>query len=160
KAFAIDPAKATVAAEAALAGVRDYLIATLAPAMGGSLQISNDASGAIVLKLDPSLPLSDEGYRLTCTSNGVTITGRTPAGVFYGVQTLRQLLPATAFGSKAIENVHWAVPLVQIEDDPRFPWRGLHLDVARHFFNKEEVKNYLDLMAMHKLNTFHWHLVD
>lgn len=105
--------------------------------------------------------LGDEGYTLEATPDGVVIRAVAGSGLFYGTQTLLQLLPPQVFQStKANETQTWAVPAVQIEDKPRFQWRGLHLDVSRHFFNKEEVKNYLDLMAQHKLNTFHWHLVD
>ena len=81
--------------------------------------------------------------------------------MFYGTQTLLQLLPPEVFSPNKVEEaVAWTVPAVQIEDQPRFRWRGLMVDVGRHFFNKDEIKNFLDLMAQHKLNTFHWHLTD
>ena len=104
--------------------------------------------------------LNAEGYTLDVTTDGVTIIGDGP-GLFYGSQTLLQLLPPQVFSpAKAAEPVVWAVPAVRIEDQPRFRWRGLLLDVARHFFNKEEIKNFLDLMAQHKLNTLQLHLTD
>jgi len=80
--------------------------------------------------------------------------------LFYGVQTLRQLLPPDIFRRSAVDEMRWTVPAVQIEDVPRFSWRGQHLDVARHFMPKEFVLKFLDLMALHKMNVFHWHLVD
>jgi hexosaminidase len=106
--------------------------------------------------------LGAEGYRLTVSPDGVTIVGGGGPGMFYGMQTLLQLLPPQVFGSaaKADAPIAWTVPAVEIKDQPRFPWRGLLLDVARHFVNKQEIKNFLDLMAQHKLNTFHFHLTD
>ena len=159
--FLVDPAKTIIVADPAFSDVADYLSEALAPALGARLATAAKPDGAasIELKLDPSMPLNGEGYRLSSSAAGITITGRTPAGVFWGVQTLRQLLPAEIFASQKAD-VAWTVPAVQIEDQPRFAWRGLHLDVSRHFFNKDEVKRYIDLMALHKLNSFHWHLTD
>lgn len=90
-----------------------------------------------------------EGYRLMARNGSVEIVGGSEAGVFYGLQTLEQLKDSAGY-----------VPVVTIEDAPRFPWRGMHLDVARHFFSKDFVKKYLDILAYHKINTFHWHLTD
>lgn len=90
-----------------------------------------------------------EGYRLIARNGSVDIVGGSDAGVFYGLQTLEQLKDSAGY-----------VPVVTIEDAPRFPWRGMHLDVARHFFSKDFVKRYLDMLAYHKINTFHWHLTD
>ena len=104
-----------------------------------------------------------EGYQLEATADGVLITATSGAGLFYGTQTLLQLLPPQVFSPEQPETgvgIAWTVPAVHIEDQPRFVWRGLMLDVSRHFFNKVEIKNFLDLMAQHKLNTFQWHLTD
>ena len=90
----------------------------------------------------------------------IHITAATPAGLFYGGQTLRQLLPAAVYAKTEQAGVKWQVPCCRIEDQPRFPWRGLLLDECRHFFGKEFVKHYIDLLAAHKLNTLHWHLTD
>lgn len=110
-------------------------------------------------KANPSL--GDEGYTLEVTPDGVLITATGGPGLFYGTQTLLQLLPPAIFTPAKVEGATaWTIPAVRIQDQPRFRWRGLMLDVARHFFNKDEVKTFLDLMAQHKLNTFHWHLVD
>jgi hexosaminidase len=102
-----------------------------------------------------------EGYTLDATTDGVTIAAGDGPGLFYGVQTLLQLLPPQILSAaKAEGSVAWKMPAVHIEDQPRFHWRGLLLDVARHFFNKEEVKNYIDLMAQHKFNALQLHLTD
>jgi hexosaminidase len=93
------------------------------------------------------------------TSKQVKIRAFAPAGIFYGLQTLRQLLPASAFRRAASATV-WRIPCLEIEDQPRFAWRGSHLDVGRHFMPKETILKHLDLLALHKLNVFHWHLTE
>jgi hexosaminidase len=90
----------------------------------------------------------------------VVIRARTAAGIFYGTQSLLQLLPPEILSTNVVTNVDWQIPCVEIQDKPRFAWRGFMLDVSRHFFTKAEVERTLDLMALYKLNTFHWHLVD
>ena len=115
-------------------------------------------SNAILFK--KAAGLAAEGYRLTAGPTGVTLEASTPQGFFYAVQTLYQLLPPAIYGRTPDTTVRWAVPGVAIEDAPRFPWRGLMLDVSRHFFPKEFVKSVIDDLAMHKINTFHWHLTD
>ena len=107
-----------------------------------------------------SASLGAEGYELTVTPDSAIIRAPDAAGVFYGVQSLLQLLPAEVFATNPVRGMVWTLPCVHIEDQPRFKWRGLMLDVSRHFFNKEEIKQILDVMALHKLNTFHWHLTD
>ncbi len=99
-----------------------------------------------------------EGYELVVRPDRVIIRAKTGAGLFYGVQTLLQLFPAQAAGKPSGDNV--LLPVVEIKDEPRFPWRGMHLDVCRHFFPVEFVKRYIDLLALHKMNMFHWHLTD
>ena len=104
--------------------------------------------------------LGAEGYDLAVTTNFVVIRARAQAGLFYGAETLRQLLPPEIFATNRVAKADWAVPCLQIRDWPRFPWRGLMLDVSRHFYNKDEVERVLDLMALYKLNRFHMHLAD
>jgi hexosaminidase len=104
--------------------------------------------------------LGSEGYELSVTSNSIVIRAPTQAGLFYGGQTLRQLLPPQIFSTNVVSNISWQAPCVQIEDWPRFGWRGQMLDVSRHFYNKDEVETLLDDMSLYKLNRFHWHLVD
>ena len=111
--------------------------------------------GSVFLKLDENLKLGKEDYLLTVASDGVTIEAAAPNGLFYGVQTLIQLMPSSPKQNAAI-----ILPGVEIKDSPRFSWRGLHLDVSRHFMPKEFILKYLDYMAMHKFNTFNWHLTD
>jgi hexosaminidase len=124
-----------------------------APAGGGA--------GVISIGLDSSLAgLGPEGYRLDIGRSRVAIRAYRPAGAFYALQSLRQLLPPAIFRQGKVSGVAWTVPAVSIEDAPRFGWRGAHLDVARHFMPKEFVKKYIDLLALHKLNRFHWHLTD
>jgi len=96
--------------------------------------------------------LKEEGYKLNVTNAGIDITAATYHGIFYGVQTLKQLLPLK--GEKA------TIPCLAITDYPRFQYRGMHLDVCRHFFDKDFVKKYIDFIAMHKMNKFHWHLTE
>ncbi len=105
--------------------------------------------------------LGCEGYQLDVAPDGAVIAGGGAAGIFYGTQTLLQLLPPQVFSTaKVQEPIAWTVPAVRISDRPRFVWRGLLLDVARHFFSKEELKNFIDLMAQHKLNTLQIHFTD
>ena len=104
--------------------------------------------------------LGDEGYTLTVDTNFVIISANKPAGLFYGVQTLRQLLPVEIESKKLVTGVQWVVPCVEIIDVPRFKWRGAHLDVCRHFFLNDFVKKYIDILAMYKMNVFHWHLTE
>jgi hexosaminidase len=119
----------------------------------------NSASNAQVanirLTLDPSktVLLGDEGYELTVTPNSIALEAVQPAGLFYGVQTIRQLLPFEGEGGRVI-------PCVEIVDKPRFPWRGMLLDCCRHFMSKDFVKEYIDLLAYHKMNILHWHLTE
>ncbi|HVX67992.1 MAG TPA: beta-N-acetylhexosaminidase, partial [Bryobacteraceae bacterium] len=118
-------------------------------------------TGDIQITLDPSrADLGEEGYELTVRPAGVRITAREDAGLFYGGQTLRQLLPAAAWRKAPIEGVQWTAPAVRIVDRPRFGWRGLLLDPARHFIPLARVLEIIDAMAMHKLNRLQLHLTD
>lgn len=111
--------------------------------------------GAIWFNLNPGSGIPAEGYKLEVTKDGIKAEASTPNGLFYAAQSLLQLMPAE---QKSLEKIE--IQSVKIEDEPRFPWRGLHLDVCRHFMPKEFVLRYLDYMAMHKLNTFHFHLTE
>ena len=141
-----------------------YLRDFLAPALGVSLSVTGDSDqnrNAISLKLDPALQhLGTEGYSLTIEIDRVQISAFDPAGVFYGLQTLRQLLPPEIENRHPVSGVTWQIPCCQITDQPRFPWRGYMLDEGRHFQSKETVLAILDLMALQKLNIFHWHLTE
>ncbi|MET7787809.1 beta-N-acetylhexosaminidase [Streptomyces sp900116325] len=138
-----------------------WLRSTLGAAFGLLLPPGAESKdNTILLRIDPAL--EPEGYRLaTGTGQSVVITGGSPAGVFWGAQTLRQLLGPEAFRRAPVsDGVPARVPFADIEDRPRFSWRGMMLDVSRHFLPKDDVLRYLDLLAAHKLNVFHFHLTD
>jgi hexosaminidase len=126
----------------------------------GSAGGTEAIDGAILLTTGNSAGLGPEAYQLSVAPKAILIRASDQAGLFYGAQTLLQLLPPQIFSTHAIQGISWQLPCVRIEDQPRFKWRGLMLDVSRHFFTKTEVEQLLDAMALEKLNTFHWHLVD
>jgi hexosaminidase len=102
----------------------------------------------------------EEAYELTVAKNGVRIAAGGAAGAFYAMQTLFQLLPPQFEYGTRVEGVAWEVPCVRVQDAPRFAWRGMHLDVGRHFFGKKFVEEYIDLISRYKFNVFHWHLTE
>jgi hexosaminidase len=112
---------------------------------------TEDGTARVRLVLEPGGAAPPEGYRLAADAGGVDVRAATPAGLFYALQTLRQLVPLDGSGR---------VPHVLVEDAPRFPYRGMHLDVGRHLFPVAFIKRYIDLLARYKLNVFHWHLTD
>jgi len=114
----------------------------------------------IALRVNPKLDLPSEGYLLTVNENGVTLVGKDRDGLFYGVQTLLQLLPPQVYSDTLMKNVAWKIPFVSIMDYPRFHYRGMMLDVSRQFFDVPTVKRYIDWLSIHKINRFHWHLAD
>jgi len=152
----------TISTDAAMRDVGYALADYVAPATGYHLPVGAGASGSVIsIRTDTSLArLGEEGYRLVVTPAGVRIRAFKPAGAFYAVQTLRQLLPIQIFRQARVPGVTWSIPAVTIEDSPRFVWRGAHLDCGRHFMPKQFVKKYIDLLALHKLNRFHWHLTE
>jgi len=102
-----------------------------------------------------------EAYTLTTSKKGIVIHGNSARGVFYGIQTLLQLLPPEVYGTAGLtKNKGIKIPQVDIQDEPRYGWRGMHLDVGRHFYSVEFIKKYIDMLAMHKMNVFHWHLTE
>lgn len=115
---------------------------------------------SILLTLSDDNSIAEEGYKLKVSSAGITLTARKPAGIFYGVQTLLQLLPPAITSKTKREEKKWDVPAVTIEDYPRFGWRGLMLDVSRHFFTVPQVKEFIDQMVKYKFNLLHLHLTD
>ena len=158
-------------AETGTQAVTAYLANLLRSATGYALPVEAlPSSGgshaqAITLLIDETLDnLGGEGYVLVVQPDSVTLRAAQPNGLFYGVQTLRQLLsPAAEAAAEANEetsDVAWVFPTVTVTDQPRFSWRGLHLDVGRHMYPVAFIKKFLDLMALHKYNTFHWHLTE
>ncbi|WP_328512077.1 beta-N-acetylhexosaminidase [Streptomyces sp. NBC_00376] len=156
--FPLDAAT-TITAPGAPATTAAWLQSALRPATGLPLPVTDEQSeSAIVLTLRPEL--GPEAYRLESGPTGVRIEGGDTGGVFYGCQALLQLLPPRIYRNSRISDERWAVPGAVVEDAPRFGWRGAMLDVARHFLPKREVLRFIDLMAMHRLNTLHLHLTD
>lgn len=121
---------------------------------------SNGATIQLLLNDSDDSQLGKEGYTLSVTHTGIKIKANQPAGLFYGVQTLLQLLPSQIESKVLIKNINWVVPIVEIQDFPKLGWRGLMFDVARHFFTKDEVKQYIDAMSKYKYNVLHLHLTD
>ncbi|MEW2602908.1 MULTISPECIES: beta-N-acetylhexosaminidase [Streptomyces] len=154
----------TITAGPGTGGTERWLRTTLGASFGLPLAPgtvgAEEAADTIELRIDPAL--EPEGYRLTVVPDrGVRITGGSAAGVFWGAQTLRQLLGPEAFRRAPVgQGAARGIPATEIEDGPRFGWRGLMLDVARHFTPKDGVLRMLDLLAAHKLNVFHFHLTD
>jgi hexosaminidase len=148
-----------------LTAIGQYLADKLKPATGYNLPVTAAGQGAptagsILLTTtggDPSQ--GEEGYTLTVTTSGMTLAAYKPAGLFRGLQTIRQILPA-AIELPALQAGPWTIPAGVICDQPRFAWRGAMLDVARHFFGVKDVETYIDLLAFYKLNVFHIHLTD
>ncbi len=116
------------------------------------------ANNSISLLIDPAIS-NKEGYTLDVTKSGVVVKAQTPAGAFYGVQTLLQLLPAQVESDK-LQKFELTVPGVAIEDEPLFAWRGVMFDVGRYFFSKDFILSFIDMMAMYKMNALHFHLID
>ena len=120
---------------------------------GITLAVKPNATGKVI-RLESSLPSENkEAYQLHIHKEQITLKGASPAGVFYGIQTLRKCLPVE-------QQTHYELPAAVIDDAPRFGYRGTHLDVSRHFFSADFIKRYIDILALHNINTFHWHLTD
>jgi len=151
--FEIGPNTRVVAEDEAAAEAAK-LIDALAPAMGFKLSLADFSQrrrGSIVLELEKNQSkLGEEGYSLRVTPRRIMIRAKEPAGLFYGIQTLRQLLPEQVFSKRKVEGVEWKVPCVKITDYPRFQWRGLLVDPARHFITKQDLMRFIDIMALHK----------
>jgi len=161
--FTLQPDTILVA-PAAAAEVAELLAQWLRTPSGYALPIHTRPAGtasAITLELDSALqPLGPEGYRLEVGAAGVALRAPAPAGLFYAAQSLRQLFPAAIFAQQVVAGTPWQAAGVRIEDAPRFGWRGAMLDVSRHFMPVAQVERFIDLLALHKLNVFHWHLTD
>lgn len=144
------------------ANVAAFLTTKVQTSTGYALTVAQKTPEAnfIALEIDTRVPVGNEGYLLTSTEKGVTIKSRTPQGAFYGVQTLLQLLPAEIESPVIVKDIEWSLPCVDIKDEPRFKYRGLMLDPCRHFQSVEFVKKQLDVLAMFKMNKFHWHLTE
>ncbi len=141
-----------------VAFIANYLADKLRPATGYPLVVSTNAipeDNFISLDLVSDASLGEEGYQLTVDGASVKLLANKPAGLFYGIQTLRQLLPAQIEFASNQKGIEWKIPAVSIKDVPTYSWRGSMLDVARHFFSVEDVKKYIDYMALYKMNVLH-----
>ncbi|MFX1378749.1 MAG: beta-N-acetylhexosaminidase [Promethearchaeota archaeon] len=144
----------------------EYLKKFLYISTGFKLSIQNNNNIPLnensikLIQLNEVNKLGNEGYNLEINPSKIEISANNTAGIFYGIQTLRQLLPIEIESKKIVKEVYWKIPCLKIQDYPRFPWRGYMLDEARHFQGKEVVKKLLDLISLFKMNRFHWHLTD
>lgn len=137
-----------------------FLADTLAPLLGKRPSVTKSANAGIVLIVDDSLSdLEEEGYQLKIDAQGIRIVAKDAAGIFYGIQSIRQMLPVESFGEKSLGG-DYTLEGVEIEDKPVYPWRGMMLDTSRYFYDTDYVKKYIDMMAMHKMNVLHLHLID
>ncbi len=161
--FTVTP-RTVIQTDAASAAIGRQFARYLEPATGFTLRVHRGGApppGSIAFQRDRTLNrLGPEGYILDIRPSRIVARAPELAGLFYAAQTMRQLLPPEIFRDAPIGTVAWTLPAGTIEDYPRFSWRGAHLDVGRHFLPKEFVKKYIDLLALHKLNTFHWHLTE
>jgi len=137
----------------------EFLVDMLGTATGASISNTTEvdkAAHGIYLKLDENIQ-NEEGYKLVVGFDKIEISGKNPKGVLYGLQSLRMLMPPKS-EKDAVADL--TIPAVLIEDAPRYPYRGMHLDVGRHMFPVKFIKKYIDLLALHKMNRFHWHLTE
>lgn len=141
----------------------DYLQKHLSIPTGSFVSSQTDATAEtirFILNPEPNAVIGKEGYQLSVTPKLITIKANNPAGLFYGVQTLLQLFPKEIASKELVNGIKWTLPCVEITDYPKLAWRGLMFDVARHFFTKNEVKQYIDAMVKYKYNLLHLHLTD
>ncbi len=139
--------------------IAEFFAAQIKQSTGYNTAVES-ADGDIALSIDPSLDLKAEGYKLSVTKDGVTVVGKDKAGLFYGMQSLMQLLPAEIASPVTVSGIQWSAPTVEISDEPRFGYRGIMLDPCRHFMPADFVKKQLDVLAMFKINRMHWHLTE
>lgn len=140
----------------------DFLALLVKNPTGVDLKIEEGkkaAGNSVFMKIDSSIT-NNEGYFLTVTKRKIIIRAKSAAGLFYAVQTLRQLMPVEVEKPNVVEGIRLTVPACEIIDEPRFTYRGMHLDVGRHMFPVEYIKRYIDVIALHKMNSFHWHLTE
>ena len=162
--FVITAATAVVVpSDGAVARVGEALATMLRTPTGFAIPLATESAappGSIRLVIEDRAALGEEGYELTVASDGVRLVAARPAGLFRGVQTIRQLLSDRIESEMRFTRFNWAIPAVTITDAPRFAWRGAMLDVARHFMTVKEVQQYIDLLALYKMNVLHLHLSD
>ena len=138
--------------------VAEYFISKINRATGFDIRVKEN--GCIRLELDSSADIDDEGYTLNVTPESVVVRAKTAHGLFYGMQSFMQLLPAEIESPSVVKNVQWVAQAVNITDEPKFEYRGLMIDPCRHFMTVDEIKKQLDVMALFKMNRMHWHLAE
>lgn len=143
--------------------VAQYFSKEIATATGMKLKVAEKGVGktTVRLELKKTAKTGDEGYLLDISTSRISIVAKTPAGLFYGLQTVRQMMPPQIYSRVPVkEKISWSLPCAKITDEPRFAWRGANVDCARHFFSKEAIMRFIDTISWHKLNRFHWHLTE
>ena len=141
--------------------VAEFFASKLNLATGYQVTVGDkEVSNGISLIIDESLDVNNEGYTLDVTANGATVKAKTPQGLFYGMQTFMQLLPAEVESPVVVSGIAWTAPCVSVKDEPRFGYRGFMLDPCRHFIPVENVKKQIDVLSLFKINRMHWHLTD
>lgn len=141
--------------------VAEFFASKLNLATGYQVTVGDkEVSNGISLIIDESLDVNNEGYTLDVTANGATVKAKTPQGLFYGMQTFMQLLPAEIESPVVVSGIAWTAPCVSVKDEPRFGYRGFMLDPCRHFIPVENVKKQIDVLSLFKINRMHWHLTD
>ena len=154
------PQKVTISYQTADGkNIAEYMADKLKTATGYDVTVGGK-KGNISIQISPSMKMAEEGYRLTVTNKGVVIKAKTGKGAFYGMQSFMQLLPAQIESATKVSGVKWVAQCCDIQDAPRFGYRGFHLDPCRHFITVENVKKQLDIMSMFKVNTMHFHLTE
>ena len=139
--------------------IAEFFAAKMRTATGYNIQVGE--KGNITLNLDAAADVpNEEGYTLEVTNQGATVTAKTAQGLFYGMQTFMQLLPAEIESAQKVSGIAWQAPLVSVKDAPRFGYRGIHIDPCRHFMPIENMKKYIDVLSLFKINRIHWHLTD
>jgi len=163
--FEIQPDTRILACPEAVASA-EFLQKLLRPATGFHLPVEAGNPGIpldgniLLTKADPAHLLCTEGYEIEVNEQAVVLRAADSAGFLYAVQSIRQLLPPEIETQSLVKDILWQIPSIKINDSPRFPWRGLHLDVGRYYFPVNFIKRFIDLMALFKMNTFHWHLTE
>ena len=139
--------------------IAEFFAAKMRTSTGLDIQVAE--KGNILLSLDSSLDVpNDEGYSLEVSKDAVKVVAKTTQGLFYGMQSFLQLLPAEIESPSKVNGIAWQAPAVSIKDAPRFGYRGIMLDPCRHFMPAENVKKYIDVLSLFKINRIHWHLTD
>lgn len=156
--FTLTDGTAIGAGSAEAKAVASYFAEKISRSTGYSIPVKS--KGAITLAISKGSSLGDEGYQLTVTPKAVKVTARTAQGLFYGMQSFMQLLPAEIESPAVAKGVEWTAQAVKIKDNPRFGYRGIHVDPCRHFMTVAEMKKLIDVLAVFKINRLHWHLTE